>query len=30
MPVIQLILSILAFRGIKKDDQLVKSYDRLR
>jgi len=30
IPVLQLILSILAFRGIKKDDQLVKSYDRLR
>jgi hypothetical protein len=30
LPVLQLIFSILAFRGIKKDDQLVKSYDRLR
>ena len=30
IPVLQLILSILAFRGIKKDDQLVKSYERLR
>jgi hypothetical protein len=30
LPVIMLILSVLAFRGIKKDDQLVKSYDRLR
>lgn len=30
IPVIQLILSILAYRGIKKDDDLVKSYDRLR
>ena len=30
LPVLQLILSVLAFRGIKKDDQLVKSYDRLR
>lgn len=30
VPVIQLILSVLAYRGIKKDDDLVKSYDRLR
>lgn len=30
VPVIQLILSFLAYRGIKKDDDLVKSYDRLR
>ena len=30
LPVIILILSILAYRGIKKDDRLVKSYDRLR
>jgi 4-amino-4-deoxy-L-arabinose transferase-like glycosyltransferase len=30
IPVAILILSILAYRGIKKDDQLVKSYDRLR
>lgn len=30
VPVIQLILVILAYRGIKKDDNLVKSYDRLR
>ena len=30
IPVIQLILSYLAYRGIKKDDDLVKSYDRLR
>jgi hypothetical protein len=29
-PVVMLILSILAFRGIRKDDLLVKSYDRLR
>ena len=29
-PLIGAILSYLAFRGIKKDDQLVKSYDRLR
>jgi hypothetical protein len=30
VPIIILIISILAYRGIKKDDQLVKSYDRLR
>ena len=30
LPLIMLILSILAYRGIKKDDHLVKSYDRLR
>jgi len=30
LPIIILLLSILAYRGIKKDDQLVKSYDRLR
>jgi glucan phosphoethanolaminetransferase (alkaline phosphatase superfamily) len=30
LPVVMLILAILAYRGIKKDDQLVKSYDRLR
>jgi glucan phosphoethanolaminetransferase (alkaline phosphatase superfamily) len=30
LPVILLILSILAYRGIKKDELLVKSYDRLR
>jgi hypothetical protein len=30
VPVIMLILSILAYRGIMKDDLLVKSYDRLR
>jgi hypothetical protein len=29
-PVIQLILVVLAYRGIRKDDDLVKSYDRLR
>jgi glucan phosphoethanolaminetransferase (alkaline phosphatase superfamily) len=29
-PVFILILSILSYRGVKKDDQLVKSYDRLR
>ena len=30
LPFLQFIFSILAYRGIKKDDQLVKSYDRLR
>jgi phosphoglycerol transferase MdoB-like AlkP superfamily enzyme len=29
-PVMVLVFSILAYRGIKKDDELVKSYDRLR
>jgi hypothetical protein len=30
IPVLQLIFSVMAFMGIKKDDELVKSYDRLR
>ena len=30
VPVLQLIFSILAYKGIRKDDNLVKSYDRLR
>jgi hypothetical protein len=30
IPVLMLILSVLVYRGIKKDDLLVKSYDRLR
>jgi di/tricarboxylate transporter len=30
IPVLLLILAVLAHRGIRKDDQLVKSYDRLR
>jgi glucan phosphoethanolaminetransferase (alkaline phosphatase superfamily) len=30
LPFLQLIFSVLAYRGIKKDDRLVKSYDRLR
>jgi hypothetical protein len=30
LPLIILLLSILAYRRIKKDDRLVKSYDRLR
>lgn len=29
-PVMVLVFSILAYRGIKKDEELVKSYDRLR
>jgi len=29
-PILMLVFSILAHRGIKKDDDLVKSYDRLR
>jgi hypothetical protein len=30
IPVITIILSFLAYRGIRKDDEIVKSYDRLR
>jgi len=30
IPVVQFILSYLAYRGVKKDDDRVKSYDRLR
>jgi hypothetical protein len=30
IPPLQLIFSVMAFKGIKKDDDLVKSYDRLR
>ena len=30
LPLVILILSVLAYLGIRKDDQLVKSYDRLR
>ncbi len=30
IPVLLLILAVLTHRGIRKDDQLVKSYDRLR
>lgn len=30
LPLLLLVFSILALRGIRKDDQLVKSYDRLR
>lgn len=30
LPVLMLIFSILAYRGIKKDEELVRSYDRLR
>ena len=30
IPVVLLVFLILAYRGIKKDDEMVKSYDRLR
>jgi glucan phosphoethanolaminetransferase (alkaline phosphatase superfamily) len=30
LPILILIFSILSYRGIRKDDRLVKSYDRLR
>jgi hypothetical protein len=30
IPVVEVILSILAYRGIKKDEEVVKSYDRVR
>jgi hypothetical protein len=30
LPFLMLIFSILAYRGIRKDENLVKSYDRLR
>ncbi|MDO9341742.1 MAG: DUF4293 domain-containing protein [Bacteroidales bacterium] len=30
IPVLILIFAILAYRGIRKDDRLIKSYDRLR
>jgi hypothetical protein len=30
IPVAQLLLAVLAYLGIKRDDSLVKSYDRLR
>jgi hypothetical protein len=30
LPILMLIFSVLAYRGIRKDDRLVKSYDRLR
>lgn len=30
IPVLQLIFSLLAYKGIKKDDDLIKSYDRVR
>ena len=30
IPLLLLILTFLAFRGIRKDEQLVRSYDRLR
>jgi hypothetical protein len=30
LPILIMVLSILAYMGIRKDDKLVKSYDRLR
>lgn len=30
IPLVMLIFAVLAYRGIKKDDHLIKSYDRLR
>jgi hypothetical protein len=30
LPVLVFLFTLLAYRGIKKDDRLVKSYDRLR
>ena len=30
IPLLQLIFSVLAYRGIRKDDDLIKSFDRLR
>jgi hypothetical protein len=30
IPVVNIIILLLAFRGIRKDEQLVKAYDRLR
>jgi hypothetical protein len=30
IPILILVFSILAYLGIRKDDRLVKSYDRLR
>jgi len=30
LPLVMMIFAFLAYRGIKKDDNLVKSYDRLR
>jgi hypothetical protein len=30
IPAINVLLAVLAFRGIRKDENLVKSYDRLR
>jgi len=30
IPILQLVFSWLAYKGIKKDDDLIKSYDRLR
>jgi len=30
IPVVLLVLSVMAYRGVKKDEELVRSYDRLR
>ncbi len=30
LPVIILVLTVLAYKGIRKDDRLIRSYDRLR
>ena len=30
IPALQLLLAVLAYLGMKRDDNLVKSYDRLR
>jgi peptidoglycan/LPS O-acetylase OafA/YrhL len=30
LPLVLLLFAVLAFRGIRKDDRLVKSYDRMR
>ena len=30
IPLLMLVFAILAYRGIRKDDRLIKSYDRLR
>ncbi|MDP4221705.1 MAG: DUF4293 domain-containing protein [Bacteroidota bacterium] len=30
LPIVMIILAVLAYRGIKKDEELVRSYDRLR
>jgi hypothetical protein len=30
IPVLMLVFTVIAYRGIRKDDRLIKSYDRLR